>query len=56
MMSARNSNWQLVIDVSYAGSEAIEKVATTKVVKQTIVQGIKDIKGLIGATLKDFRV
>jgi len=35
-MSARNSkepNQQLVIDVSYVGLEAIEKVATTEVVK-----------------------
>jgi len=35
-MSAKNSkesNWQLVIDISYIGLEATEKVATTKVVK-----------------------
>ena len=40
MISARNSkepNPQLVIDVSYTGLEVIEKVATTKVVKQTII-------------------
>jgi len=36
IISARNSkepNRQLVIDVSYTGLKAIEKVATTKVVK-----------------------
>jgi hypothetical protein len=45
-----------VIDVSRAGSEVTEKVATTEVAKQTIAQGIKDVDRLTGAILKDFRV
>ena len=45
-----------MIDVSRAGEEATEKVATTEVAKQTIAQGIKDVDGLTGAILKDFRV
>jgi len=59
MMSARNSkepNRQLVIDVSRASSETIEKVATTEVAKRTVAQGIKDVDRLTGAILKDFRV
>lgn len=45
-----------MIDVSRAGEEATEKVATTKAAKQTITQGIKDVERLTGAILKDFRV
>jgi len=45
-----------VIDISQAGKEAIERVATTKVVKQTIAQGIKDVDRLTGAILKDFHI
>lgn len=57
--SARNSkdpNRQLVIDISRADEEAVEKVATTEVAKQTIAQGIKDVARLTRAILKDFRV
>jgi hypothetical protein len=57
--SARNPkepNQQLVIDVSRAGSEATERVATTEAAKQTIAQGIKDVERLTGAILKDFRI
>lgn len=47
---------QLVIDVSRLGDRVIDKIATTEVAKQTIIQGISDVKRLAGATLKDFRV
>lgn len=52
----KEPNGQLVINISQAGQGVTEKVANTEVAKQTIIQGISDVKRLTGATIKDFRV
>ena len=54
--SNKDPNRQLVIDVSRVEERATEKVATTKVAKHTVMQGIRGAERLTGATLKDFHI
>ncbi|OAL57288.1 hypothetical protein IQ07DRAFT_627147 [Pyrenochaeta sp. DS3sAY3a] len=45
---------QLVVDISRAGEETVEKVANTETVKRAIQQGMNGVERLVGATIRDF--
>lgn len=47
---------QLVIDISRAGEETVDRVGDTETAKQAIVQGVNGVERLEGAAIQDFRV